>query len=68
MELFVQLYFECFETIQVVRLWSEDVHIFGHNPQYIIVTFLQNELSHYFVQNLRDTRYLAYASPPAVLY
>ena len=34
-QLLPQFYVGCFETLQMFRSWSEDVHMFGYNPQII---------------------------------
>ena len=38
-QLLLQFYADSFETLQVFSSWSEDVHIFGYNPQIIFVIF-----------------------------
>ena len=44
MQLLLQFYSNCFETLHVFRSWSEDVCIlFGYNPQMIF--FSQIEFS-----------------------
>ena len=40
--------------------------LLGYNPQIIFVTFLQNELSHFFKPKWIYTMYLVYAMPPIV--
>ena len=40
------------KILQVFRSWSEDVKLFGYNPQIIfLIFFSQNELSHFFDQS-----------------
>ena len=39
MELIQKLSSDCFETLQVLRPWSDDMHMFWHNPQIIFVAF-----------------------------
>ena len=47
MHLLLQFYSDCFETLQVFRLWAEDVYFF----QIILLLFSQNELSHFCGQS-----------------
>ena len=57
MELLLQFYSDCFETLNLFGSWSEDVHIvWTKSSDYFLSLFSQNEL-----------RYLVYASPPTVL-
>ena len=39
MQLLLQFYSDSFETDQVFRSWSENVHFFGYNPQIIFCHF-----------------------------
>ena len=41
-----------FKTLQVFRSWSADVHIVWiQSSDYYLLLFLQNELSHFPIQN-----------------
>ena len=48
MQLLLQFYSDSFETLQVIRSWSEDVNIvWMQSSDYLLLLFLQNELSHF---------------------
>ena len=65
MELLLQFFSDCFETLQVFRSWSEDVHIvLATSSDYLLSFFSQNKLLR---PKLMDTRYLVCAFPPTVL-
>ena len=39
MQVLLQVHSDSFEILQVFRSWSEDVHIYGYNPQIIFCHF-----------------------------
>ena len=52
MQLLLQFYSDSFETIQVLRSWSEDVHIIWISfSDHFLSLFPQNEFSHFSSEN-----------------
>ena len=67
MQLLQQFYNDSFETLQVFREWSEDVHIVWIWSSDYFVTFSTKWTRSFFWPKWIDSRYIVYAAPPTVL-